>query len=329
MRAIRRILVAIKDPKSRSLPGVGKAVQLARATGARLELFHALSTPLLADAYVYSPRKLVQAERAMRARHLAALDRIAERLRRRGIDTAVSAEWDFPVHEAVVRRACRIGADLIVAQQHEGRRIAPWLLHLTDWELLRLSPLPVLLVKNAKLYVRPTVLAAVDPGHAFAKTAQLDREILRVANLVTDALRGKLHVVHGYLPIPPLMSTSREVINTDVIAKSKADARQKARAAFDRALGSTSIPAARRHLVARPAIEAIPAAARESRSGIVVMGAVSRSGLKRIFIGNTAERVLNDLACDVLVVKPAHFVNRVGRAKRGVQLAVSAPPMPF
>jgi nucleotide-binding universal stress UspA family protein len=31
---------------------------------------------------------------------------------------------------------------------------------------------------------------------------------------------------------------------------------------------------------------------------------MSRSGLKRIFIGNTAERVLDGLQCDVLVVKP-------------------------
>jgi universal stress protein E len=329
MRAIRRILVAIKDPTSRSLPAVGKAWQLAQATGARLELFHAISTPLLADAYVYSPRKLAQAERAIRARHLAALDRIAGSLRHDGIKATVSAEWDFPIHEAVIRRAGRIGADLIVAQQHGGRRIAPWLLHLTDWELLRLSPVPVLLVKTTRPYRRPTVLAAVDPGHAFAKTAQLDREILQAGGFIADALRGKLHVVHGYMPIPPLMSTSRETINVDIIAKLQSDARQKARATFARALGSTSIPAARRHLIARPAIEAIPAAARKSRSAIVIMGAVSRSGLKRVFIGNTAERVLDRLACDVLVVKPAHFVNRVGRAKRGVQFAVSAPPMPF
>jgi universal stress protein E len=33
------------------------------------------------------------------------------------------------------------------------------------------------------------------------------------------------------------------------------------------------------------------------------MGATSRSGLKRIFIGNTAEHVLDSLQCDVLVVK--------------------------
>jgi universal stress protein E len=34
------------------------------------------------------------------------------------------------------------------------------------------------------------------------------------------------------------------------------------------------------------------------------MGAVSRTGLKRIFIGNTAEHVLDSLRCDVMVVKP-------------------------
>jgi nucleotide-binding universal stress UspA family protein len=34
------------------------------------------------------------------------------------------------------------------------------------------------------------------------------------------------------------------------------------------------------------------------------MGAMSRSGLKRIFIGNTAEQVLDSLQSDVLIVKP-------------------------
>jgi universal stress protein E len=327
MGPIRSILVAVKDPTSRRLTIVSKAMQIAEGTGAQVELFHAISTPLLADAYVYSPQKLAQAERAIRARHLAALDGIASRLRRRGITTAVSAEWDFPPYEAVVRRARRIGADLIVAETHGGRHIVPWLLHLTDWELLRLSPVPVLLVKNARPYRRPAVLVAVDPSHAFAKTAQLDRELLRVGGLISDALRGTLHAVHAYTPIPPLMSTSLEPINPNVISSLESSARLKAKAAFRRVLSPASIPAKRRHLVARPPIEAIPAAARKSRCAIVVMGAVSRSGLKRFFIGNTAERVLDELACDVLIVKPPHFVSRVGRARRGAQLTVSTPPI--
>jgi universal stress protein E len=56
------------------------------------------------------------------------------------------------------------------------------------------------------------------------------------------------------------------------------------------------------------------------------MGAVSRSGLKRLLIGNTAERVLDLLTCDILIVKPAQFADRVPRTRRGVRL-VSVPPV--
>ena len=50
------------------------------------------------------------------------------------------------------------------------------------------------------------------------------------------------------------------------------------------------------------------------------MGAVSRSGLKRLIIGNTAERTLDLLACDVLIVKPARFANRVPLRRRGARV---------
>jgi universal stress protein E len=81
--------------------------------------------------------------------------------------------------------------------------------------------------------------------------------------------------------------------------------------------------------VGRPPIEGIPAAAHQTGCAIVVMGAVSRSGLKRFFIGNTAERVLDALKCDVLVVKPARFASHVARARRGVKIVMSTPPIPF
>ena len=50
-----------------------------------------------------------------------------------------------------------------------------------------------------------------------------------------------------------------------------------------------------------------------TRAGIVVTGAVSRSALKRFFIGNTAERTLDRLECDLLIVKPREFRSWVPR----------------
>jgi nucleotide-binding universal stress UspA family protein len=72
---------------------------------------------------------------------------------------------------------------------------------------------------------------------------------------------------------------------------------------FYAATARYGIAKSKTHLVCGdPAIE-IAALARSMRAGLVVMGAVSRRGLKQLFIGNTAEHALDSLHCDVLVVK--------------------------
>lgn len=47
---------------------------------------------------------------------------------------------------------------------------------------------------------------------------------------------------------------------------------------------------------------------------------ISRSGLSRLVVGNTAEHVLDRLRCDVLIVKPRDFRNAVARQPRGVHM---------
>jgi hypothetical protein len=48
-----------------------------------------------------------------------------------------------------------------------------------------------------------------------------------------------------------------------------------------------------------------------------------------VFVGNTAERVLNDLPCDVLVVKPAHFEKAVKKDVRGMRVVAPQPILPL
>jgi universal stress protein E len=326
MRPIRRILVAIKDPQARRSPAAAKAIQLAQELRADVELFHALDAPVHVGFPLRgsSPAALRESLNRWRAQSLERLERVATRLRRSGVRVKTAVEWDYPAHEAVIRRAVRVRAGLIVADCHPGRHIAPGLLQLTDWELLRSSPVPVLVVKSARPYKRPAVLAALDPSHVFAKPAKLDDQVLRLGTAVASALHGALHVVHAYVPhpigVPPRGMSAPEV--TALILERAA---ASAKAGLERTLGSTKVPQSRRHLVAAHPINVIPEVARRTRSAIVVMGAVSRSGLKSLFIGNTAERVLDELGCDLLVVKPTHVTARVSRAVRGARLAVSAP----
>src|SRR4029077_18844642 len=106
----------------------------------------------------------------------------------------------------IIRKVQRLSADLLVVENHHGtgRHPARWLLAYTDWELLRLCPVPVLLVKNRRLYHRPRVLAAIDPSHAFAKPANLARPILPARAQLVHALDGELHALHAYFPSMPV-----------------------------------------------------------------------------------------------------------------------------
>lgn len=313
MAAIGRILVAVKDPGARTLPAVNKAVQLARAFDAELEVFHAIDSPYYLDMLGMTAERTRSFECDERGEYLQRLERIAARARLHAAQVSAAAECDYPAYEAIVRRALEIRADLIVAECHAGRRIAPGLLRLADWELLRLSPVPVLLVKRARPYHHPLVLMALDPGHAFAKPARLDAEIAAAGRNLARALRGQLHAVHAYAPAAGNAPRAQGVLAAS------------ARRLLEDTLESAGAAGARQHVVPDDPTAAVRDTARRLGADIVVAGAISRSGLKRALIGNTAERLLDCLTCDLLIVKPPGFKSPVPRASRGPRVRAVEP----
>jgi universal stress protein E len=328
MRPVRRILVAIKDPAAGPTPGLAKAAQLARALGARLELFHGLTVSAYLEPFApdeLSPESILA---LARKRAKARLERQVARLRRGGVRASAAVESDYPAHEAIIRRAAKTGAGLIVVDAHAGRRIAPALLRLTDWELLRHSRVPVLVVKNRRPYRRPVLLAAVDPMHAYAKPGALDRVVLGTAAELGDALGGSVHVVHAFDPLPPSVATA-QFMNSRIASEIRSIAQAASTRAFARLMRGSDVPESRRHLVGRPPFVAIQQVAARTRADVVVMGAISRTGLKRLLIGNTAERILNEVPCDVLVVKPRGFRSHVSRARRGVRVVANPMILPY
>jgi nucleotide-binding universal stress UspA family protein len=211
---------------------------------------------------------------------------------------------------------------MIVVERHAGAHRAKWLLTYTDWEVLRTAPCPVLIVKALKPYHRPSVLAPIDPLHAYAKPTRLDAEILRTADIVRKGLRGRLHALYAYSPPAVLtggFTAGAMPIPIEVSLGSADEARAELRAEIER-LGIASVT---EHVERASPVSAIPAVARSTGAAITVMGAISRSGLKRMFIGNTAELVLDQLQCDVLVVKPQNFKVRTPRAIAGMRLMAS------
>jgi universal stress protein E len=329
MSTPKRILFAIKNPGARRRRTLDKVIAIAKRLGASLELHNAISTPVVLELQPLTGTTLSELKRESLQLRGAQLEKLAARAHEAGLEVTVSVEWDFPPHEAIVRRARASRADLIVAECHAGKRLAPWLLHLTDWELLRDSPVPVLLIKNGRPWKRGAVLAAVDPSHAHGKPASLDEAIVTAATDLGRKLGGRLEVMHSNYPsmlplaaVDPAMDSAAAVASYE--AQVAADRRE-----FDAFADAQRIPRRRRHVLTGSPVAGIPLLARRLRADLVVMGALARSGLQRVFIGNTAERVLNDLPCDVLVVKPPHVEHYVDPAPHGMRVVSSDPIMPL
>ena len=61
------------------------------------------------------------------------------------------------------------------------------------------------------------------------------------------------------------------------------------------------------HVVEGETREVLVSFVEEAELDLVVIGAVSRGALQRLALGSTAERVLDRLPCDLLIIKPEGF----------------------
>jgi universal stress protein E len=165
-------------------------------------------------------------------------------------------------------------------------------------------------VKGQEPYDNAPVLVSVDPMHTNAKPEALDERLLAAGQDFAKLFGAPLHVAHFYstgLALTAGFMVEPIPVPQEVTAQYLADVTD----AFDAVVKPLALPAARRHLRPGTPVEGLPRVAGEIGAGVVVMGAISRSAIQRIFLGHTAESVLDVLPCDVLVVKPAGFTSDV------------------
>jgi universal stress protein E len=286
------ILVVVDAAAGANQPALERAVWLAKQAEARVELFACEFDPDIDSRRVAAAAR----EQALQQRRRD-LEDLAAPLRQQGVAVSVDVVWDHPFDVAVLKKAAAHDYWLVAKDTHHHNLAQRTLLTNVDWHLIRKCPVPLLLVKDRKLAAEPNVLAAVDPLNEHDKPAALDDRIYTFAAELARVLRGHLHVVHSYAT--PLGAE----LPPDAV-KLIADEHRTAMARF---LDTHAALEGRPHLYEGVAHECLQTAAKEHAADFVVMGAVARRGLQRLFIGSTAERVLDRLPCDLVIIKPLEF----------------------
>lgn len=302
-------VLCVVDPTVETQLALERATWLASSSRADLELLVCYYNEYLSGTRLFDSASLQQARANVLEGYGRRLEQLAEPVRRQGLTVRTAAVWDHPLHEGIVRYAAAINADIVFKDTHHHSAVSRALLTNTDWNLIRTCASPLWLVKPVPLADEPVFIAAIDPMNANDKPAALDDQILDMGNTLSGATGGQIHAFHSYDPRIAISSATANAyipvsLPFDEIEK---EMRAQHEGRFRELTEFHGIDPVKTHLVSGLTHEELSDLAGRLRASVVIMGAVSRNRLKRIFIGATAERTLERLPCDLLIVKPDWF----------------------
>jgi universal stress protein E len=303
MTANSTILVIV-DPTLEDSAAVGKAARLATAAGSAIELHICDFAPELDAARFLDAPTLTVAVAPVAARHQVHLDRLAAPLRAAGLTVTTSVEFANPLHEGILRRVAVTRPALVVKDSHYHGALRRTLLTHVDWYLVRDCPVPLLLTKQQPWHEPARVAVAVDPNHPGDVGARVDHALLDAAAGLARTLGTRPWVLHVFSTLnvislePGLASMP---LGTDLAAVQAL--RTLHQTQLEGLAARHGIAVADTRLIDGIVSYALPEFAADEGLDVLAIGAVARSRLHDRFIGSTASRVLERIACDLLIVK--------------------------
>lgn len=299
-----KILVVV-EPDNHPHEVVGRASWLAELMSCDLHLV--LCDP---DIGLLSTGIFVSNEARDLAEHIRnaqqdIIDDIATAARDCGISVSTYVLEERPVADAILHIALELEPRYVV-KGTEYHSIAERAIFVdTDWQLIRTCPYPLWLVKPNELSEKPVFIAAVDPVHSHDKPADLDQLIVEYAKAITGPASGEVHLFHTYESI---VGIGRQAMKTFKPIELPVDElsekiRKEHLEQLNKLAAANSIDAEHTHQLPGSTRDILPTFARTQEADVVVMGALARWGLRRMVIGSTAEKVLDHLPCDILIVR--------------------------
>lgn len=271
---------------------VHKALEMiTRAESAQIHLVGCGFEEYLHDSYSDFGPDAIAHRKQFIAEMESRLDVFAQTIKNKGFSVDCRVHWTYPRYEQIAREAEELDVDLVVQHAHMRMPGEKHNLSHDSWQLIKNCSKPLLLTKDREWLEQPVILAAVDPVHSHHKDEALDYRILDYALLAQQATGGAVHVLHAY------SESARPFANAEAIRKTHEDALQLLLEGYD--FLETCV-----HLVDETPMNAIVHMQDRLEASITVTGALSRSRLAEMIIGNTASRVLDYLKSDLLIIHP-------------------------
>lgn len=306
MQRFKNILVGVDLSQadrfvSRELPppsveAVERALWLAKRNSARLTFFYALDVSAAAQ-------RMIEDSDGGKESVLKESQEVLSGLVAQADADGVTANAQVRFGKSwieLIRQVLQNEHDLVVAGTRHQGAWQGFLMGSTGIKLLRKCPCPVWITQPQAERRIKSILVAHDLRPVGDLAMELGCSMARLQN-------AQLHVIHAAeYPEFDYMFPAR------ISAERKQAYRDEAEKHIASQLTGAALPLpASVHFVIEPPDFAIMNCVEQHDIDLIVMGMVGRAGISGFITGNTAERLLPQIPCSLLAVKPAEFKSPV------------------
>lgn len=294
--------VAARELGPEAKAAIEQAIELAIHAGGQVTFCSSLNvSPQTATLITQDHQNLMKTVEDFAAE---VLDQVVADARNRGVSADRAVRFGAP-QEELSRLAGEGKYDVIVVGTRARKRAARLLFGSTSQELVRHAPCAVWVVKPEEIREIREIAVATDLTND-------NRRVLAAAVEAARALAAKLFIVHA-VDISELSYLLMAGISPEEVAQARVRMMEEAEANLQQQLVTTdyrTLPhGVKVDVVEGSFDEAIPKFVTDNEIDILVVGTHGRTGIPRLVLGNSAERVLPLVHCSLIAVKPENFVD--------------------
>lgn len=220
------------------------------------------------------------------------------RFEAQGIETETCFTADKNGASVILRKIREFQPDMTLKSVQKQSALSRILITNTDWKLVKNCPSPLLLVKARPWAEDGAVMAAVDPLHSKAEQNPLDHLLLDTAVGLAKSLQLNARVFHCYFP--DLSSMFPKVIDAEDYVR---EVRNIHWARVRELIAGHGLTDEQVTMTRGDLIKTLLQAISKDHVNMLVLGALSRNVVESAIVGSTAEKILYDTPCDVLIMK--------------------------
>lgn len=208
--------------------------------------------------------------------------------------------WHKKWYKGVIDLAQENNCDLIIKETKKYEKSVRNLFTPDHWNLLRCSPICVLMVKNHDWTSGGDIVAAISLDDGDDQHLCLSTKVATESAEMAELFGANLHFINTVSKAPMHIAVEKsdfnpEKINAKVMAKHKNDLEQLAH----------KVNIEKVNVIIKEGLpgKVVPQVCDELKAKCLVLGSVGRKGVNAALLGNTAEYIIDKLNCDTLVVK--------------------------